>query len=92
VADGEKKPSEERPPDVEIGAVARARSIRFEKKPEVSVRFTGESVEEAESVSRRRNLPDEVEPGKTYRDVTVGWRAAAWVENAAESPPDEDRT
>jgi hypothetical protein len=25
----------------------------------------------------RKSLPETVEPGKTYRDVLVGWRAAA---------------
>jgi len=26
----------------------------------------------------------------TYRDVEVGWRAAAWVENAADEPEEAD--
>jgi hypothetical protein len=30
----------------------------------------------AESVSERDNLPDAVEPGVTYRDVSVRWRAS----------------
>jgi hypothetical protein len=81
----------ERPaePDVEIGAVAHAKRLRFKRKPEVEVRTYAHTeidpaleehprVEgEGESRSERHNLPDEVEPGVTYRDVTVGWRAKA---------------
>jgi hypothetical protein len=74
-------------PDVEIGAVARAKRLRFRKKPRVDVTTNSEvdvhpdladelRIEaEGDSVSARENLPDEVEPGVTYRDVTVGWRA-----------------
>jgi hypothetical protein len=32
---------------------------------------------ETASGSQRKNLPDEVEPGVTYRDVHVRWGAAA---------------
>jgi hypothetical protein len=57
-------------PDVEIAALVRAEELRFECKPEVVVRA-------AEAVSERENLPDEVEPGVTYRDIAVSWRVAA---------------
>lgn len=78
----------ERPPDIEIGARAKAKKLRFRRKPETNVEFEGharvrsdEGVEEVEletdSGSERRNLPDEVEPGVTYRDVEVGWAAKA---------------
>jgi hypothetical protein len=86
----DRKPSEERPPDVEIGATAKAKRLRFEERPESEVEFTGESIAESDSGSERENLPDEVEPNVTYRDVRIGWRAAAWVENAADEPEDED--
>jgi hypothetical protein len=59
-----------REPDVEIAATVRADELRFECKPEVVVRA-------AESVSTRENLPDEVEPGVTYRNIAVSWRVAA---------------
>jgi hypothetical protein len=73
---------------VEIGARARARRLRFRSKPETRVEFKGRSrvrsddrIEDVEldtdSHSQRRNLPDEVEPGVTYRDVEVGWVAEA---------------
>jgi len=75
-------------PDVEIGAAAKARRLRFRRKPETEVEFEGrtrvrsddriEDVElETESRGERRNLPEEVEPGVTYRDVEVGWAARA---------------
>jgi hypothetical protein len=77
-------------PDIEIGAAVRARRLRFRRKPEVDVEFEGgtrihsderiEDVElESDSHSERRNLPDEVEPGVTYRDVKVRWGAAARI-------------
>ncbi len=71
-------------PDVEIGAGVKARRLRFRSKPRTEVDLHGEvrtpeGREEAETASgsERENLPDEVEPGVTYRDVKVRWRAAA---------------
>ena len=75
-------------PDIEIGAAAKARRLRFRRKPETEVEFEGrtrvrsddriEDVElETETRSERRNLPEEVEPGVTYRNVEVGWAARA---------------
>lgn len=80
------RPNDE--PDIEIGAAARARKLRFRSKPKTEVEFEGrtrvrsddriEDVEiESESGSERHNLPDEVEPGVTYRNVEVGWAARA---------------
>jgi hypothetical protein len=75
-------------PDVEIGAAASAKKLRFRRKPKVDVKTHGdheidpqvrEELERVEaeggSHSERENLPDEVEPGVTYRDVRVRWRA-----------------
>jgi hypothetical protein len=75
-------------PDIEIGAAVRARKLRFRSKPKTNVEFEGhthvrsderiEDVEiESESGSERHNLPEEVEPGVTYRNVEVGWAARA---------------
>jgi hypothetical protein len=66
-------------PDVELGAVVKAKRLRFERVPEVDVGFTGEAPREQVSGSERENLPDEVEPGVTYKDVRVRWRAAAKI-------------
>lgn len=65
---------DERPPDVEIAANARARRLRFHRAPEAEVRFPGGSDVESESGSERENLPEEVEPGVTYRSAEVHWR------------------
>ena len=69
--------------DVEIGASVKAKRLRFREKPTTQVELHGEVTEpeghwelETTSGSERQNLPDEVEPGVTYRDVRVRWRAA----------------
>jgi hypothetical protein len=97
-----RKKASDRPPDIEIGARAKAKRLRFRSKPETSVEFHGgtrvrsddriENVElETEERSERRNLPDEVEPGVTYRDVEVGWAAQARARMSAdEQDEDED--
>ena len=64
--------------DVEIGAVAKARKLHFQTKPKTRVTFPG-SAPSSGSHSERKNLPDEVEPGVTYRDVEVRWEAHADV-------------
>jgi hypothetical protein len=91
----------DRPPDIEVGAKVTARKLRFRRKPETKVEFEGETrirsddriddVEiESDSHSERRNLPDEVEPGVTYRDVEVGWVAEARARIPEEEDEDED--
>jgi hypothetical protein len=71
----------EREPDVEIAAAARADEVRFECKPEVRVRAYSNVPASAESVSERENLPDEIEPGVTYRNISVRWRLAARMDD-----------
>jgi hypothetical protein len=75
-------------PDVEIGARVKAKRLRFQEAPKTSVEFHGGLTEpghheelESASGSERENLPDEVEPGVTYRDVRVRWRAAARIKD-----------
>jgi hypothetical protein len=73
--------------DIEIGASVKAKSLRFREKPETRVELhgevrdpEGESQLQTASGSERKNLPEEVEPGVTYRDVSVRWRAAGRLE------------
>jgi hypothetical protein len=86
-------------PDVEIGAAASAKRLRFKRKPRVEVDTHAESeidpklaremerIEgEGGSHGERENLPDEVEPGVTYRDVRVRWRAAARLKDVDAKP------
>jgi len=71
----------EREPDVEMAASARAKEVRFECKPEVRVGAYADAPATAEAVSERHNLPDEVQPGVTYRNVSVRWRLAARLDD-----------
>jgi hypothetical protein len=63
-------------PDLEIAATVRADELRFECKPEVDVVAYADWPATVEWVSERENLPDEVEPGVTYRDCAVRWGVA----------------
>jgi hypothetical protein len=62
-------------PDIEVGAVFKAKKLRFGRVPHTDVRWT----EGARSESQRKNLPGRAEPGVTYRDVEVRWHAQARV-------------
>jgi hypothetical protein len=73
-------------PDVEIGAVVKAKKLRFKKVPKTDVEFEKRSEGRLEgalpeietaSGSQRENLPDKVKPNKTYRDIYIRWGAAA---------------
>ena len=66
-------------PDIEMGARVKAKRLRFERVPETEVVFWGDPEPDSESGSERKNLPDEVEPGRTYEDVEVRWRTVAWI-------------
>ena len=91
------------PPDIEIGARASARKVRFRRKPSTKVQFEGgtqirsddriEEIElDSESGSERRNLPEEVEPGVTYRNIAIGWAARARARlSREEDEKSEDR-
>jgi hypothetical protein len=68
-------------PDIEIGAVVKAKSMRFKNRPDTEVRFEGEPGVDHVSGSERENLPETVEPGVTYKDVRVRWRAAARLDS-----------
>lgn len=72
-------------PDIEIGATARARELRFTEKPRTDVEFHGRSVRRTGTDTTRENLPEQVEPGRKYRDVKAGWRAKAWIDEDEET-------
>ena len=63
-----------REPDVEMEFSVRAKELRFECKPDVDVVAFADAPATAELQSERENLPDELEPGVTYRDIAVRWR------------------
>jgi hypothetical protein len=68
-------------PDIEIAAAATAKRLRFHKRPDTEVRFEGQPDIDCVSGSERENLPETVEPGVTYRDIRVRWRAAAKLDS-----------
>jgi hypothetical protein len=79
--------SDDEVPDVEISTSARARAVRFGIVPQTSVWFDGEPGVRSSSRSERENLPDEIEPGVTYRDIRVRWRAAARIVHPTDPEP-----
>ena len=83
-----RRPGDE--PDIEIGAVVKAKKLRFKSKPKTDIEFRGEPRIESGSGSKRENLPDEVEPGVTYRDVHVRWGAAAKIVPPPELDAEEE--
>jgi hypothetical protein len=64
-------------PDIDIQVGVKAKKLRFEQVPDTEVGFWGDPEPESVSGSERENLPDEVEPRRTYRDIRIRWRAAA---------------
>jgi hypothetical protein len=73
------KPRRPAKADLDFTAQVKADELRFTSEPEVEVSFFGEPDHESSSGSTRRNLPDEVEPGVTYRNVQVDYRLASRV-------------
>jgi hypothetical protein len=57
-------------PSVVLYASASAREVRFASQPRILVRLCG-AVTDSVRVVERRNLPDRVQPGRTYRDVFI---------------------
>jgi hypothetical protein len=78
-ANRREEPLEEELPDVDVSTSVRARELRFGVIPETSVSFEGEPAVRSSSRAERENLPDELEPGVTYRDIQVRWRARARI-------------
>ena len=65
--------------DIDISTSVRADELRFGRVPKTRVWFEGEPAERSSSETERDNLPDEVEPGVTYRDIGVRWRARSRI-------------
>ena len=82
---GRRRESPPARPDVELGATVRAKELRFDEVPDTDVSFDGNPDIETGNETERENLPEEVEPGVTYRDVEVRWRAGTRLADEAES-------
>jgi hypothetical protein len=63
--------------DIDVSTSVRMRSLRFNTVPSTRVWFEGSPDEVHSLRTERENLPDEVQPGVTYENVTVRWRARA---------------
>lgn len=57
--------------DVSITARVTADSLRFERVPNPRVEFTGKQKRETAWESERENLPQQVRPGETYRNIGI---------------------
>jgi hypothetical protein len=61
-------------PDLSITARVMADSLRFEKVPNPKVEFTGQPRRDTVWQSERENLPEQVQPGVTYRNIGITLR------------------
>lgn len=66
-----------RNPDVVLNADVRMDELRFEKVPDPEVNFRGNTRRNSVWMSRRNNLPDEVQEGVVYRNAEVRLRIAS---------------
>jgi hypothetical protein len=62
------------PPDVSITANVTAGELLFRKVPNPRVEFTGRPERRTVWEADRHNLPQEVQPGVTYRDIGITLR------------------
>jgi hypothetical protein len=65
--------------DIDVSTSVRMRSLRFEVVPSTRVWFEGFPDEVHSVRTERKNLPDDVQPGITYEDVTVRWQSRARI-------------
>ncbi|HEU4593613.1 MAG TPA: hypothetical protein VFS10_00500 [Pyrinomonadaceae bacterium] len=67
-------PGDEAEADLSITARVTARELLFRKVPNPKVEFTGRPRRETVWEAERENLPAEVRPGVTYRDIGIKLR------------------
>ena len=68
-----------RDPDIAIDAGVEMRELRFEKVPDPEVNFRGNTRRNSVWMSRRTNLPDEVQEDVVYRDAGIKLRIATEI-------------
>ena len=66
-------------PDLSFDADVRMRELRFTRVPDPEVNFRGNTARNSVWVSRRTNLPEEVQEGLVYRDAGVRLRIATEI-------------
>ena len=69
-------------PEIDFTANVKAQKLRFDEVPKTKVRFWGHPERDSVSDTERRNLPEGVRRGVTYRDVSVRLRIASELVNA----------
>jgi len=89
-ADENRELSDEEFADVEVFTGVRAEELKFGKVPKTKVWFEGEPAERSSSTTDRWNLPEEVEPDTTYRDVKVRWTARSRIVHPTDSGDFDD--
>ena len=72
----EKRPEALETPDIEFNAHVKGRELRFDEVPETKVQFWGRPERASVSGTERKNLPEEVRQGVTYRNFSVRLRIA----------------
>ena len=81
-----------RPPDIEIGARAKARSLRVVRKAKDGrVRFHGEPPPDTARFEERHGMPEELREGATYRDIEIRWAVGARVRERGGEPEAQGR-
>ena len=73
-------------PDIDFSFSVKARELRFEEEPQTEVRFWGHPEHNSESLNERKNLPEKVQQGVTYRDVRVRSHIASELVTTEEEP------
>jgi hypothetical protein len=73
--------------DILVSATVRARELRHAETPRASVSFPGAGARDTVRCTVRTNLPRPVQPGRTYRDVTVKVLVRTSFDTAAVTPP-----
>jgi hypothetical protein len=63
-------------PDIEFTADVKAREMRFDEVPETEVQFWGRPERASVSETERKNMPEKVRRGVTYRNFSVRLRIA----------------
>ena len=75
-----KKPRKASTPDIELGVSLRARTLRFEKVPEVRTGFEGTPGYTVHTEGEREGLPNRVKAGVTYRRILIRGRTTLRVD------------
>jgi hypothetical protein len=75
-------------PDIDVFTSVKAKKMKFGKVPKTRHWFEGDPGHESRSKVVKENLPDEVEPGVTYRDVKVEWTAVSRIVHPTDEADD----